>query len=456
MFQNAFQGGPSVEVLYSCDKNPSWSINKSNWKLYEKIVKGYVILIDSHNIKLNIPSNDKQNLALVQAYLVLQIFIMPTQPFTLELVITDISNSKRRLVFSSASKELIVNPLHARIPNITFVRGIWANISIDMVRIVNSCFTHNTFRSLDSITIYSFCKIRRIFTMRNPLMDTTGNEIHAEGVEAVPKSMDFPGGVMFVNQLITPDVVLPIIVENVEIKNTPKATLSRPPLTTAPIEKPKRQEIRTSSLNKKQGNTTTTFFQRKKEVSSPQNKDAIKFIKPESLRQSTRLGTAGSNRYCQKNEEEKILKEETSTENPLENEGEEIEESIKSNEFHHLTNYHDSDEVMSNSIEEEIEIDNYQQENVVYHPEVYAQPDHNYFPHEIQEEETPKPTFFSLGMNQATQYRPYTPPFAGMNSIKNITVPDESPEEEAVELVYDPVLQCYYDPTTMEYYQVNE
>lgn len=456
MFQNAFQGGPSVEVLYSCDKNPAWSVNKNNWKLYEKIVKGYVIVIDSHNTKLNIPSNDKQTLALVQAYLVLQIFIMPTQPFTLELVITDISNSKRRLVFSSASKELIVNPLHARIPNSAFVRGTWANISIDMVRTVHSCFAHNTFRSLDSITISSFCKIRRIFTMRNPLMDTTGNEMHVENVEAVPKSVDFPGGVMFVNQLITPDVVLPIIVEPVEIKNTPKKTLSRPPLTTAPIEKIKRQEVRTSSVNKKQGNTTTTFFQRKKEVSSPQNKNPIKFTKPESPRQSGRLGTAASNRYSQRNEEEKVLKEESSTENPLEDEGKEIEEDIKSNDFHHLTNYHDADEVMSNSIEEEIEIDNCQQENVEYHPEAYVQPDHNYFPHETEEEEVPKPTFFSLGMNQATQYRPYTPPFAGLSSMKNISVPDESPEEEAVELVYDPVLQCYYDPATMEYYQVNE
>ena len=45
---------------------------------------------------------------------------------------------------------------------------------------------------------------------------------------------------------------------------------------------------------------------------------------------------------------------------------------------------------------------------------------------------------------------------AGLSSMKNISLPDKENEEEAVELIYDPVLQCYYDPSTMEYYQVNE
>ena len=111
---------------------------------------------------------------------------------------------------------------------------------------------------------------------------------------------------------------------------------------------------------------------------------------------------------------------------------------------------------MSNSIEEEIEIDTVQQEGSDYNPGVYVQPEHNYFPHEHKEEEAPRPTFFSQGISQATQYRPFTPPFAGISSMKNINVAEKENEEEAVELVYDPILECYYDPTTMEYYQVNE
>lgn len=450
MFQNAFQSGPSVEVLSSCDKHPAWVINKSNWKFYEKTVKGYIILIDSHTTKLIIPSNDKLSLSLVQPYLVLQIYITPTQPFTLELAITDISSSKRRLVFSSASKDLTVNPMHARIPNSAFIRGIWANISIDLVHCVQACFGHSTFRSLDSITISSFCRLRRVFTMRSPLMDTTGNEVKTEMSEQVPKNLDFPGGVQFVNQNITPDVVLPVFVE-AEVKTTPKKNPARPPMTTAPLEKLQRPGLRTSSVNKKQGNTTTTFFQRKKEARSPRTRESIKFVKVETPKQSIggRLGSAASNRYHQA-EEEKSLKEE---ENPLEEMG---EDEQSPNEFHHLTNYRDSDEVMSNSIEEEIETESVHQENNDYNPGVYMQPDHNYFPQESKEEEAPKPTFFSSGITQATQYRPFTPPFAGLSAMKSISVTEKENEEEAVELVYDPVLQCYYDPSTMEYYQVNE
>jgi Protein of unknown function (DUF667) len=452
MFQNAFQSGPSVEVLYSCDKNPAWSINKSNWKFYEKAVKGFVVLIDSHNTKLTMPGSDKLTLALVQPYLVLQVFIMPAQPFTLEIAITDISNSKRRLVFSSASKDLTVNPLHARIPNSSFVRGAWANISIDLLHCVHACFTHNTFRSLDSIIISSFCKVRRVFTMRNPLVDTTGTDPKAEFAEQIPKNLDFPSGVQYLNQLITPETILPLTIDSIEVKNTPKKVTNRAPLTTAPLDKIKRPGLRTSSVSKKQGNTTTTFFQRKKDAMSPRVKDSINFSIPESPKKSGRINSSASNRYQGKVEEEKVSKDENFYENPLEV----GDEEVRPNDFNHLTNYKEFDEVMSNSIEEEIEIDSGQQENNVYNPDSYVHPEHNYFPHEELEEEAPKPTFFSNGMNQATLYRPFTPPFAGLSSMKNVSLPDKENEEEAVELIYDPVLQCYYDPSTMEYYQVNE
>lgn len=452
MFQNAFQAGPSVEVLCSCDKNPIWSINKSNWKFYEKSVKGYVILIDSHNTKLTIPSSDKQTLSLVQSFLVLQIFIMPSQPFTLELVITDISNSKRRLVFSSASKELIATPAHVRIPNTSFIRGTWANISIDMARIVNSCFASNTFRSLDCITISSFCKLRRVFTMKNPLVDTTGNEVHVDNPEVVPKNVNFLGGVMFVNQIITQQIALLNSHEHVEIKNTPKKAQSRPPLTTAPVEKLKRPELRTSSLNKKQGSTTTTFFQKKKEPSSPRAKLPPKPPKAENTHLNALISNT-SHGNTNKIEEVKQIKNENSHKILLEAQTQAIEEDLNTNNFNHLTNYRDADDVMSNSILEEIETESLQQDT----PETKdPEPDHNYFPHNDKKDEAPKPTFFSSGMNQATQHRPFTPPFAGLNSMKNIHVPDKSPQDEAVELIYDPILQCYYDPTTMEYYQVNE
>ena len=165
----------------------------------------------------------------------------------------------------------------------------------------------------------------------------------------------------------------------------------RPPLTTAPLEKIQRPGLRTSSVNKKQGNTTTTFFQRKrekekqkeKELVSPRVKKPIKFVKPESPKQSIagRLGSAGSNRYHPAEEEKSVKEDENFVENPLEEMGEEEQSPT---EFHHLTNYRNSnDEDMSNSIEEEIEVDSGHQEASEYNPAAYMQPEHNYFPQEI-------------------------------------------------------------------------
>jgi hypothetical protein len=77
-------------------------------------------------------------------------------------------------------------------------------------------------------------------------------------------------------------------------------------------------------------------------------------------------------------------------------------------------------------------------------------------------------------MNQATQNRPYTPPFAGltMQSSRGAILEDSladldevrqqhepieetKEQEEEVEVVYDPVLNCYYDPNTHEYYELS-
>lgn len=296
--------------------------------------------------------------------------------------------------------------------------------------------------------------------MRSPLMDTTGTEQKGEGFESIPKNLDFPGGVTFVNQLITPDVIFPAT-EAKEVKMTPKKNEARPPLTTAPVEKLKRTGLRTSSVNKKQGNTTTTFFKQKKNgAASPKNteKNVIQLIGPKPISpKEARTGTAASNRYSRQIEEEKVVKEEDLGENPLESgEDYENEPEMKPNDFLHLTNYRNSEDIMSDSIEEVIEIDNVPQENIDYQPDIYVQPDHHYFPQEESVETGPKPTFFSNGLDQATQYRPFTPPFAGLNSMKNVAVKENEYEDDAVELVYDPVLQCYYDPSTMEYYQVNE
>ena len=72
-------------------------------------------------------------------------------------------------------------------------------------------------------------------------------------------------------------------------------------------------------------------------------------------------------------------------------------------------------------------------------------------------EEPGQPSYFTEKMNAATKYRPYTPPFAGVSTRSSRMVEEENknPEDDEVEVVYDPVLNCYYDPKTHEYYELS-
>ncbi|CAG9332669.1 unnamed protein product [Blepharisma stoltei] len=539
MFQHAFQNGPAVEVINSGEKTPQWVINKSKWKSFDKSVKGYIITLDSHTAKLQFPSNERQSLSLVQPYLVLQIFLIPVQSFTLELGLTDISGSKRRLMFSSASKEIISTPLHARIPNGPFLRGVWANISIDLVGFVNACFPGSTFRSLDSITIHSFCKIRKVFTMKNPIFDTSDAGTHMDGAEMPPKNFEFPPGVQYVNQLIVPAMVVAMELEapiETPIKSIPKKTClafgTKIPANTAPtLKQIPKKEPRTASPQRKQtSNTSTSFFSKRDNNTAkliPDTRSPSKIsgtferVTTESFasKNYNRIGSAASTRYDAKediieqeeileaNEEEKksnkspspALKnssqrfsdfsesfksdeieseysKQLSFSNPLDDMGDEeikedpstTENSILKSAQRKLTNYNQpSYGAAAQSIEEEIDEER-------YNPNIYTQNsiDHNFYPfakenNRESDSPVPHPTFYAQGLNEATQVRPFTPPFAGLSSMRNIKASYEEEqqaeiegegegEEEAVELVYDPVLKCYYDPSTHEYYEVND
>jgi hypothetical protein len=73
---------------------------------------------------------------------VLQIYIPSTaKNFKLEIAVTDSEKVKRRLIFhGDASKGIVINPLHARIPINQFKRDIWLNMSIDVFAFSHFCF----------------------------------------------------------------------------------------------------------------------------------------------------------------------------------------------------------------------------------------------------------------------------------------------------------------------------
>lgn len=104
-------------------------------------------------------------------------------------------------MFSTSSKEIVVNPLHSRIPLGNLPIGVWLNISIDVLSFVSSCFRSQTFRSIDFISISANCKLKRIFSMRNPLLEIVNNnqEFPLEYSDILPKIFSLPSNISQIN-----------------------------------------------------------------------------------------------------------------------------------------------------------------------------------------------------------------------------------------------------------------
>lgn len=406
MFLNAYQSGPFVEVMSSSDKNPIWSTNKPVNRKFDKESKGYTVLLESINSKLQIPSTEKP-LVLTQGYLLLQIFVLPAQPFTLELSLTDSQCTKRRLVFSSASKEITIHPLHARVPNCSFPRSTWTNLCIDLHNWTLACFMTN-FRSLDSITVSSYCKLRKIFTLKN--------DPNEESLESICRNLEFPCGVQFLSKTISPDPTISKVAQDEEGKNSKKA-VKRPPITTAPIENVKRLTLTSGIMQKKQGKTANTFYTQK----TIENKPVDLPIVTERINQNLKQDSLAVRRFSVGGNYELDLIEKPESPIPFEINVQDspkgVDQESRLNDFQYLTNYRNSVETMTNSIEEEIVIESCLMEG--YEEERPESVKHNFFPQTKVEVCCDKPSFFTSKVSLATKLRPFTPPFVGLDGMKS-------------------------------------
>lgn len=141
-------------------------------KSYDKDMKGYIFTMGQTS-KISMPSDEnKLGLGLTQQFVVFQIYLSVGQHLHIELAITDSQGLKRRIIFHDGAKEIVTNPLHARVPVNPFFRNVWLNLSIDLFAFNSFCFKGVTMRSLDQIILAGPCKFRRIYTMLNPLMDS--------------------------------------------------------------------------------------------------------------------------------------------------------------------------------------------------------------------------------------------------------------------------------------------
>lgn len=139
---------------------------------------------------------------------------------------TDSQGLKRRIIFHDGAKEIVTNPLHARVPVTPFFRNVWLNLSIDVFAFNSFCFKGVTMRSLDQIILGGPCKFRRIYTMQNPILDSqldSSPDLEAclgqlakvdtrmqMSFETAPSQIEFPRGIEYMNQLIFPQRLIPV------------------------------------------------------------------------------------------------------------------------------------------------------------------------------------------------------------------------------------------------------
>ena len=178
MFSNYYQHGNTIELFNLQNKNlcSKWYFEGKYSKLFDPSLKCYEMILSTGNLsKMLIPKVKKNSkiktLSIFQGYVVFQLYLFTSKQLTIELAISDTTNAKRRLIFSSNNDNLVINQLHCRIPIFELPIGKWINLSIDILSFVSECFKNLTFRSVDYISLSMSGKVRYIFTMRTPLVD---------------------------------------------------------------------------------------------------------------------------------------------------------------------------------------------------------------------------------------------------------------------------------------------
>lgn len=208
MYANVFQKGEGgVELFTPNGTDPFRNVAISTIeslasKLYDRSVKGYIIsMIKEHpSSKFCCPKQPKQTLGIIQTFLCFQVLFVKDKNFSVEIVVSDENNMRKRLIISTAFKHLDTNELHARIPlkRLPFEDDLWATIIIDLHALTTNIWRSFQFKSLESFSLLPSCKIRKIFSL--PKIVSTH-----QGV-IIPVNLDFPLGVRNYQMLVPPMV----------------------------------------------------------------------------------------------------------------------------------------------------------------------------------------------------------------------------------------------------------
>ena len=78
---------------------------------------------------------------LTQRYFIVQLWVHQDKAFSVELGLSDHSGTRRRILVSSAFKDVVVNPLHAQMPADVIPRARWVNLCFDLGDLTQELFS---------------------------------------------------------------------------------------------------------------------------------------------------------------------------------------------------------------------------------------------------------------------------------------------------------------------------
>ncbi|BFI04707.1 hypothetical protein MPTK1_1g16110 [Marchantia polymorpha subsp. ruderalis] len=174
-----YPGANSLTLFSAQGSNPLEDCKvygKGVQKVYDRSVKGYVYSISGGlQSKLQLPKLDsKAGLQLLHHFLVFQVYVPSGQHFSVELRVSDTNYTRRKMYFSTSFSDIKATPLHCQIPISMVIRNKWLSLAFHVADLFNSCFRGGvSFRSIDIIVLGPVCKLRKIFTMRCRITETS-------------------------------------------------------------------------------------------------------------------------------------------------------------------------------------------------------------------------------------------------------------------------------------------
>eukprot|EP00516_Mucochytrium_quahogii_P002196 CAMPEP_0203751976 /NCGR_PEP_ID=MMETSP0098-20131031/5963_1 /ASSEMBLY_ACC=CAM_ASM_000208 /TAXON_ID=96639 /ORGANISM=" , Strain NY0313808BC1" /LENGTH=645 /DNA_ID=CAMNT_0050641945 /DNA_START=268 /DNA_END=2202 /DNA_ORIENTATION=+ len=218
---NKYQGGPSCEIFSPQGTDPlhrqGVGAKGRVKRAFDKELKGYGLLVDGGpGTKVEFPDQkSRKTLGLTQRYLVVQLCLPVTSdPFSLELTLSDSQRTRRRVVVSTGFRTIVANPLHVQLPlcggycpDMDFTetgigqyllpRGVWMSLVVDLQDMVSSNFPGIHHRALEAFAISGFCKLRQVFTLKDmPTgLDHKLENCGTHTTRPIPRQHQFPTSV---------------------------------------------------------------------------------------------------------------------------------------------------------------------------------------------------------------------------------------------------------------------